>query len=207
MSSFETDLKRAFFSVNFLAGLLIECFILWRSGFQSEMFRISVPVLSSLPYTTAWLGDYKSGYIKAYLPRSGTASYILGKFLSCGISGGALLVLACMAIPAGEEGDREGKLFLIFLSGMFWAVVSATLAAAAKSRYVAYGGAFVLFYVLVILYERYFQGWYCLYPVEWYAPEHTWVLGDIGIIWMLTGMIVVIGILYYEILRRCIENV
>ena len=88
MNSFETDLKRAFFSVNFLAGLLIECFILWRSGFQSEMFRISVPVLSSLPYTTAWLGDYKSGYIKAYLPRSGTASYILGKFLSCGISGG-----------------------------------------------------------------------------------------------------------------------
>ena len=119
MNSFETDLKRAFFSVNFLAGLLIECFILWRSGFQSEMFRISVPVLSSLPYTTAWLGDYKSVYIKAYLPRSGTASYILGKFLSCGISGGALLVLACMAIPAGEEGIGRESFFSYFSLACF----------------------------------------------------------------------------------------
>ncbi|MDE6635622.1 MAG: hypothetical protein K2K09_03330, partial [Lachnospiraceae bacterium] len=86
-------------------------------------------------------------------------------------------------------------------------VVSAALAAAANSRYVAYGGAFVLYYMLVILYERYFQSLYCLYPVEWYAPEHTWVFGDTGIILMLGGMIILIGILYYEMLGRCMELV
>ena len=46
MNSFETDIKRAFGSVNFIIGLLAECFILWRTGFQSDLFRISVPVLT-----------------------------------------------------------------------------------------------------------------------------------------------------------------
>ena len=77
----------------------------------------------------------------------------------------------------------------------------------ANSRYVAYGGAFVLFYMLVILYQRYFKTLYCLYPVEWYAPEHTWVLGDTGVVLLLAGMILLIGVLYYEILGRCIKHV
>ncbi len=207
MNSFETDIKRAFCSVNFLAGLLIECIILWRAGFESELFQISVPVLASLPYSTAWLSDYQSGYIKEYLPRCGRTSYILGKFLACGISGGGLLTAACLfrLLTGGE--DMEWKLLLIFLSGMLWAVVAAALAAAANSRYVAYGGGFVLFYMLVILYQRYFKTLYCLYPVEWYAPEHTWVLGDTGVVLLLAGMILLIGILYYEILGRCIKHV
>ncbi len=208
MNSFETDIKRAFCSINFLAGLLIECIILWRAGVKSELFQISVPVLASLPYSTAWLGDYQSGYIKEYLPRCGRTSYILGKFLACGISGGSLITTACLfRLMTGDGEDMEWKLLLIFLSGMLWAVVAATLAAAANSRYVAYGGAFVLFYMLVILYQRYFKTLYCLYPVEWYAPEHTWVLGDTGVVLLLAGMILLIGALYYEILGRCIKHV
>lgn len=208
MNSFETDLRRAFCSVNFIVGLVLECVILFRSGLESDLFQISVPVLTSIPYSTAWLNEYQSGFIKEYLPRSGRTSYVLGKFLSCGISGGALLTMAgfiCMRTGDGEE--MTINFFLLFLSGMFWAVVAATLAAAANSRYVAYGGAFVLFYILVILYERYFKTLYCLYPVEWYAPKHTWVFGDTGIVLMLSGMILCVGIIYYEIVRRCIERV
>lgn len=208
MNSFETDLKRAFCSVNFIIGLLIECAILWRAGFKSEMFRISLPVLASLPYSTAWLSEYQSGYIKEYLPRCGQNSYIFGKFFACGISGGALPVLACFLYSQMGEGEElPEKFLLLFLSGMFWAVTAAVLAAAANSRYVAYGGAFVLFYMLVILYERYFTTLYCLYPVEWYAPEHTWVLGDTGIVLMLFGFIWIMGIFYDLIVARCIEHV
>lgn len=208
MNSFETDMKRAFWSINFVAGLLIECFIIRRSGFKSDLFQMSVPVMASIPYSTAWLSEYQNGFIKEYLPRCGKTSYILGKFLACGISGGALLSAAVfLGQWLEKEENGAGNIFLIFLSGMFWAVVSAALAAAANSKYVAYGGAFVLYYVFVILYERYFGSLYCLYPVEWYAPEHTWVFGDIGIILMLGGMIVLIGILYYEMLGRCMERV
>ena len=189
--------------MNFVVGLFIACLILFCSGLESELFRMSVPVLTTIPYSTAWLGDYQSGFIKEYLPRCGRTSYIWGKFLSCGISGGALLAIACFFfLQTGEGEELEGKLFLLFLSGMFWAVTAATLAAAANSRCVAYGGSFVLFYVLVIVYQRYFKSLYCLYPVEWYAPKHTWVLGDTGIILMLAGMILVMGILYHEILAH-----
>lgn len=202
MNSFETDLKRAFFSVNFLAGLLLECVILRCAGFASEWYQISVPVLAALPYSTAWLNEYQSGYLKEYLPRCGITSYIWGKFLSCGISGGALLAVAYFICSWSEQRETSGNYTLIFLSGMFWAVVSATLAAAANSRYVAYGGGFVLYYMLVILVERYFQALYCLDPGEWYAPEHVWVLGDMGIILMLTGFILIGGILYAYLLRN-----
>lgn len=207
MNSFETDLKRALCSVNFIAGLLFECITLYRFGADSELFQISIPVLASFPYSTAWINEYQSGYIKEYLPRCGKNAYILGKFLACGISGGALLGAACLFYlhTKAAEGVALNP-FLVFLSGMLWADVAALLAAASNSRYVAYGGSFVLFYTLVILYERYFQGLYCLYPVEWFAPQHTWVLGDTGIILMCSGIIVIIGIFYYGILGRCIER-
>lgn len=208
MNSFETDMKRAVCSVNFIMGFLVECVILWRAGWKSELFQISVPVLASFPYSTAWLSEYQSGFVKEYLPRCGRKSYILGKLLSCGISGGILLVLAAAVYRwTGGGEDLTGNLFLLFLSGMFWAVVAATLASAANSRCVAYGGAFVLCYMMVILYERYFKTLYCLYPVEWYAPEHTWVLGDMGIILMLIGLILLVSVFYYEIVRRCMEHV
>lgn len=207
MNSFETDIKRAFCSVNFIVGLLVECVIVYHSGLDSELFQMSVPVLSCIPYSTAWLVDYQSGFLKEYLPRCGKSSYILGKLFSCGISGGGLLALASLLGSIFRKEEMEGNLLLLFLSGAFWAVVSATLAAWADSRYVAYGGAFVLYYVLVIIYERYFKSLYCLYPVEWYAKKHTWVLGGTGIVLMLSGMLLVIGIAYYEILRRRIENV
>lgn len=145
---------------------------------------------------------------KKNLPRCGRTSYILGKLLSCGISGGVLPVLAAaLYLWAGVGEEPTGNLFLLFLSGMFWAIVAATLAAAANSHCVAYGGAFVLCYVMVILYERYFQTLYCLYPVEWYAPEHTWILGDAGIVLMLSGLILLVSVFYYEIVRRCMEGV
>lgn len=206
MNSFETDMKRALSGISFFAPLFLEYLIIRCMGMESEMFQISLPVLVSIPYSTAWLNEYQSGYIKAYLPRCGKTSYILGKFLSCGISGGTLLVLPAL-LYQWTGGDTAMDLSLLFLSGMFWAALAATLAAAANSRYVAYGGSFVLFYVLVILYQRYFKRLYCLYPPEWYAPEHTWVLEHTGIILMMTGFIVITGIIYYCLLRRCIERV
>ena len=71
MNSFETDMKRAIISKGFLAGFVLELLIFWKVGGDSELFRVTVPVISTFPYATAWLADYQSGYIKAYLPRCG----------------------------------------------------------------------------------------------------------------------------------------
>ena len=108
MNSFETDVKRAIISKGFLAGFVLELLIFWKVGGDSELFRVTVPVISTFPYATAWLADYQSGYIKAYLPRCGRTSYICGKFLACGIAGG-------LVIPAFCQERRSIKSVAYFL--------------------------------------------------------------------------------------------
>lgn len=201
-------MKRAVCSVNFLTGLLLEIFILSQCGIEADLFTVSVPVAVTLPYATAWINDYQSGFLKAYLPRCGMTAYIAGKFFACGISGGGMLAIACFVYLHMEAGkDAEINLALVFLSGMLWAVVAAALAAVSNSRYIAYGGSFVLFYVLVILHERYFEELYCLYPVEWYNPKHIWIFDDMGVVLLCTAIILIIFFIYYETLRRRIERV
>ncbi len=169
---------------------------------------MTVPVLCTLPYSTAWLADYQTGFIKSYLPRTGVTSYILGKILSCGISGGGVELLGSwIYVCLKHDENMQWSPLLIFVSGMLWAVLAAVLAALSNSRYIAYGGAFVLYYVLVILHERYFQTLYCLYPYEWLAPEHTWIFGEWGVVFLITGLMLVLFCLYDVILRRCIEGV
>lgn len=208
MNSFETDLKRAVCSRGFILGLTLELFILFQTGFDSDLFRVSVPVAAAFPYGTSWILEYQSGFIKAYLPRSSMKAYILGKFFACGISGGLLEALGCLLylLVKGEDAG-EISLMLIFASGMLWAVSSAVLASWSNSRYIAYGGPFVIYYLLIILYERYFEEMYCLYPYEWLSPTHTWVFGEWGVVIMLSGMILVLLCLYDRILRRCMERV
>lgn len=207
MNSFEMDLKRAFLSKGFLTGLVLQTLILFVSGANTNLFYMSVPVLCSFPYATAWLADYQNGFLRLYLSRTSRGCYIGGKILACAISGGAVLALAGRIYIAfgPEKQTEEIHLILFFLSGMLWSVLSAVLAAWSDNRYIAYGGGFVLYYLLIILHERYFNKLYCLYPLEWLSPEHIWIFGDDGIILLLGGLILICMCLYSWILWRCME--
>ena len=59
-----------------------------------------------------------------------------------------------------------------FLAGVFWSFVGMAMASFTSNRYMAYGGPFIIYYVLVILCERYFPSCYVLYPKEWLEPSH-----------------------------------
>ena len=61
------------------------------TALSSDIMLLSVPILCALPFTSAFVDDYKSGFIKQYLPRSGRGSYIKGKLVATGISGGLTL--------------------------------------------------------------------------------------------------------------------
>lgn len=207
MNSFEIDLKRAVFSWKFLLGMLLQIVIIYGAGFDSDIYRISIPVVCTFPYTTAWLWDYQSGYIKLYLYRTKTASYILGKILACGISGGLLELLVYLFFVFMKREDiTQGIGMLIFMSGMLWAVMAAVLAAMTNSKYIAYGGSFVIYYLLIIFYQRYTKEWYCLYPLEWVKPEHTWVFEKQGVAMLVGAITIILILIYYEILRRCMER-
>lgn len=206
MNSFETDLKRAVISIPFITGVILELIILLVSGADSDLFKVSIPVLATFPYSTVWLMEYQSGFIKEYIPRCNLKQYILGKLFACGISGGSVEFLGCWIYM---QIDKEGEinLELIFVSGVLWAVLAAMLAAWSNSRYIAYGGPFVVYYILVILYERYFEDYYCLYPYEWIKPEHIWIFDKQGIIILMSGITLILAFIYYCILGRQLKNV
>lgn len=207
MNGLMADLKRAIISWHFAIGLLAEIVILYTSGFDSVLFRVCVPVLAAIPYSTAWLDDNKSGFIKAYIPRTGKRVYILGKISACGLSGGILELLGCLICVVLMKGeDININFLLVFMSGVLWAVVAAALSAWSDSRYVAYGGGFVIYYLLVILNERYFKKLYWLCPYEWLFPEHQWIFGEYGAACLVIGITLIMVCFYWVILRRGIEN-
>ena len=207
MNSIEMDLKRAFFSKKFLVGVLLQTFALCPAGTDSDLFQISVPVLCTLPYASAWLSDYESGFLKLYLMRTERAYYIIGKILACGVSGGSVTALGGVlyVLFVGNEDAEAVSFLLFFLSGMLWAVLAAVLAVWSNSRYIACGGGFVICYLLIILYERYFEELYCLYPVEWLKPEHVWIFGENGIVLLTGGVTLILALLYAKMLWRCME--
>lgn len=206
MNSFETDLKRAVFSVRFLLAAALQLGILWGQGEASLLYKMSVPLACTLPYACGWLDEYKSGYMKLSLVRGSMRGYILGKFLACGVAGGGAETLAVWLYVTVKKPELQWDYGLTFLTAMLWAAVAAVLAALSNSKYLAYGGAFVICYFLVILCERYWPGLYCLSPYEWLEPRHTWPFGGAGAAILLAGLIFILALWYYTILKGRIER-
>ena len=71
----------------------------------------------------------------------------------------------------------------------------------------AYASPFVIYYVLIILYERYFDGFYILYPKEWTAPSSSWMWGNVGVILMLSELIIIMGMVFGSVAKRRIAQV
>ncbi len=204
----------------FHAGFILD-------SLKSDAFTLALPILCALPLTTAFVDDIKSGFIKQFLSRTSRRAYIKGKLLACALSGGLLLfagILATffvsyLAFTPMELALTEGqaaepylaqlitKAFILTFSGMFWALVGFTFAALTMNRYMAYASPFILYYVLIILHERYFNALYVLYPKEWLFPKAEWVLGDIGVVLLLALLILVIGFAFALLAERRLSNV
>ncbi len=207
MNSLGNDLWRAVCSVPFLCAVLIQFLILQTSGFGSELYRMSVPLVCTFPYTCAWLDESRSGFTRLALPRTSVFWYIAGKFTACAVSGGlAELTAALLHAHCKAQNELPEDIALIFLCGALWAGIAALLAAAAESKYMAYGGAFVLCYFLVILHERYWQACYYLDPYEWLNPQKVWMLGHDGVKLMLGGLLLLTGLGYALILERRLSH-
>jgi hypothetical protein len=194
---------------------------------KSDWVTLALPILCALPFTAAYVDDVKSGFIKQYLHRSGVRQYIKGKLIACGLSGG--LVLFCGIIMAyglsaliftpmelALEKDAVAQPYFaqvlmiaatLFLSGAFWSLVGFTFASLTMSRYMAYASPFILYYVLIILHERYFDKLYVLYPKEWLFPSDAWVLGSLGVILLLAILTAVISLSFVITAKRRLENV
>ena len=206
-------------------------------GVGGDVMTFLIPLLCALPCSAGYVDDMKSGAVRLILPRSSKKDYLLGKILSCMVSGG--LVLACgialasaLAVallrffeaPAAAQGALSAgsaaaaqirslglelfwKTLLCVLSGMVWAGVGMLASAFTGSRYVAYLSPFIVYYLLIILCERYFSGIRVLYPKEWLAPGEWWPFGKIGAAAWLAELAVLIVLAFLAQGEKRLESV
>ncbi|MCH5344545.1 MAG: hypothetical protein J1E64_10945 [Acetatifactor sp.] len=194
---------------------------LMMKALSSDGMTMALPILAAIPFTASMVDDVKSGFIKEYLPRTTVRGYIMGKITACVLTGGLVLVLGILtayivaalvftpmeaAIGAGTELSaclREllEKEILFFCSGAFWSMTGMLSAVLTGSRYMAYASPFVIYYVLIILHERYFEAMHLLYPKEWIAPSGYWKFGNIGVI-LFIAELTIIAALFFSIAAK-----
>ena len=192
----------------------------------SDAMTLALPIIAALPFTASLVNDIKSGFIQYYLHRTSRKNYITSKCIASCISGGLVLALGILAsyiisaiafIPMEDPTSKDisSNLFyaefmksivLVFLSGAFWSLCGLTLATMIGSKYMAYASPFIIYYVLIILYERYFDQFYVLYPKEWINPSSQWILGDWGVMMLLLGLIIGIGTVFNFTVKRRISQ-
>ena len=189
------------------------------TALSSDVMLLCVPIFAALPYTSAFVDDIKSGYLKEYLPRSGRWRYITGKVTATAVSGALVmfigiiiayvlfaLVFTPMELKPDENvthmmqphyfADILGRAFVFALCGALWSLVGAMLAAVTMSKYMAYASPFIIYYVLVILSERYVKDVYVLNPKQWLSAGELWPGGLWGIALLVTIIAVIVAIGY-----------
>lgn len=68
------------------------------SSLRSNVVLMILPILCALPFTTAFVEDHKSRYLRGYLPRAGRREYLAGRVAATGISGGLVLFIGVLLI-------------------------------------------------------------------------------------------------------------
>ena len=125
---------------------------------------------------------------------SGALTVVCGALLAWGMA--AMLLMPRTEAGEVERGILTEALWLYALSGGFWAVVGLSLSTLMESKYIAYASPFVLYYLLVILHERYTPALYVLDPAEWISPQARWPFGAIGPTAVVLELTVVFSILF-----------
>ena len=249
METIKTDIKRAIYSLPFITSCLsmvltiavgiggkqlfpeeaargltpfYHANIIFQA-LQSDIVLMVVPIICAIPYTAAFLDEYKSGFIKPYLMKTHMENYIKGKVLAAGLSCGlvltfgisiayflAYLVYSPMEIAAPEMVSPIlqliQKAMVFFLCGALWASVGAMLANVSMSKYMAYASPFVIYYVLVILAERYFRSVYVINPKEWLSQYNNWPGGDWGVMLLVLLLTVPVMLVNAMVIKRKIES-
>ncbi len=171
-----------------------------------------VAILATLPFAASYIDDVKSKYVRFCLIRSSFITYLATKVLVCYLCGsfiitvGVLLAwgmstLVFLPLERVEENPQETISLLLktcgllSLSGGLWAVVGMTMSTLMESKYIAYASPFVIYYLLVILCERYFPDAFLLYPPNWIKPE-VWPYGAWGTAIFQLELTLAFGILF-----------
>lgn len=172
------------------------------AAIKSNTFMPFLPIIAVLPFAGTYVDEIKSKFVRFYIFRTGYSSYLICRAIVSFILGGTVIVTgtlifyfcnALLFLPMETtieqeitiENDFLARCILLFLIGGLWAVAGITTSTLMESKYIAYASPFVIYYMLVILYERYFPQAWLLYPNHWLDLSREWPLGWVGsAIWL-----------------------
>lgn len=190
-----------------------------KAAFYSETACFLVPLAAVLPWSDSFLGEWKGGFLKAVLPRTGRLDYVGNKVVTVMVSGFLAWLLAGILVlfgyfvvffPLEKQGDfplEEGISFVcvllrLGLLGGILSTLGGTAAVVYRSVYIAWGLPFVAYYFCMILHDRYFKQAFWLYPPGWIEGSGDWGEEKLGLwlflLLLLLGSMAVHGVVLYR---------
>ena len=209
LGSMET-LLRAFGQAGLLPSGYVGTFM--SNALKQDAVVSLIPILAVIPFSGVYVDDLKSKFARFFLIRCSYSDYFISRILiaffcsgGCITFGGlaAWIISALLFMPMELAGEMDWvvistvvqKLILMFCNGGLWAVIGISMSSLMESKYVAYASPFVIYYLLVILCERYIPDAYLLYPPNWTNPD-VWPYGTWGAAIFLLELTLVFSILF-----------
>lgn len=188
----------------------------------SDTLAASIPILAVLPFAACNIDDIKSKFVRFILIRTNYVTYLVSHILVCFFSGGYVVVIGAMLAwgvsallfrPIEETAGISLELTtlflrtceLLFLNGGLWAIFGMTMSTIMESKYIAYASPFVMYYLLIILHERYLQSVWILSPKNWFNPE-IWPYGIGCAVGFILELAILLGWVSYFRWKRRLET-
>lgn len=194
---------------------------------QQEGIQFVVPVFSALPFSAGFVEEWKTGMVKNVVGRVEKREYLCSKAVTAACVGGTTLVIGVLCYlffslllfgkleTQGLDQNSIQELLMqyiallvrYFLNGALWAVLGMLLSTWLDHQLMAWLSPFLIYYLLIIFYERYFSWLHILYPREWIAPKQQWPLEQWSICLWLLFLTGIVGYLFYKVGERVLQNV
>lgn len=186
---------------------------LYKLGLESDALSFFLPILAVLPFGGCYVDDIKNKFVRFFIIRSSYRIYFVSRILVGFIAGALTIFLGILlagVITAGsiipfevhsihaatsQINDITQTCALLIINGGFWSVFGLSMSTIMESKYIAYASPFVLYYLLVILHERYFPNFIIIYPKIWTNPA-AWPYGFWGAVIVLLEMTVVSSLIF-----------
>lgn len=192
------------------------------TALSSDTLSVFLPALATIPLSAGYLEDIKNKASRFFLIRGSYSDYLLGHCITCWLCGGDAVLwgagTACgitaitftpleRIVENPPELGRQiiEQIILLFLNGGLWAALGMTMSTIMESKYIAYASPFIVYYLLVILYERYFPDAWLLYPKNWLNPE-IWPYGVGSAALFLLELTFLCGLVFYIRGKRRLEQ-
>ncbi|MDD3338872.1 MAG: hypothetical protein PHS82_08475 [Lachnospiraceae bacterium] len=187
-------------------------YILWNEALTSDALVFFLPLASVLAYGDSFVQDIRSSYIRILISRQDRKAYVRDRMRVCMFSGGLIWLLAGICsflilflLLFFREGtgawdpkvlqEAFWRLVRLVLIGSWCSAMAGAFGAFFLSSYMAFGLPFLSYYLLIILHDRYFQGYAAIDPVEWLKLQKDWGDNGIGAYLVILALIILFVVL------------